>query len=90
MVAWNDEEDETEEDDEFGETSKKQEDEVPIKNDMPVICGGSISDVKKILTKVGNKEMAIIQVEDLFGTFDVMVIPKVYEKYKNIIIKTTY
>ena len=83
----NEEEEQEEESDEFGETAKNHEEELPIKNDMPVVCGGSISDVKKILTKVGNKEMAIIQVEDLLGTFDVMVIPKVYEKYKNLIME---
>ena len=41
-----------------------------------------IEEIKKIYTKVGNKEMAILRVEDLYGTYDVMVTPRVYDKYR--------
>ncbi|NCB48093.1 MAG: DNA polymerase III subunit alpha [Clostridia bacterium] len=51
-----------------------------VKNDDIVWCGGSIEEVKKIFTKAGNKEMAILKVEDLFGTFEVMITPAVYAK----------
>ena len=53
------------------------------KNDDVVECGGSIEEVRKIFTKNGNKEMAILKVEDLYGTFDVMIVPNVYEKFKS-------
>ena len=71
--------DETEEDeDKFVEAERED----AIKNDMVVDCGGSIESIKKIFTKNGNKEMAILKVEDLFGTFDVMVIPNLYDRVK--------
>jgi DNA polymerase-3 subunit alpha len=49
-----------------------------VNNGDVVVCGGSIENVKKIFTKVGNKEMAIVKIEDLYGTFEVMVVPRVY------------
>ena len=67
-----------EEDEEFVEENKEE----AIKNDAVVDCGGSIEEIKKIFTKNGNKEMAILKVEDLYGTYDVMVIPKVYDRVK--------
>ncbi len=67
-----------EEDEEFVEENKEES----IKNDAVVDCGGSIEEIKKIFTKNGNKEMAILKVEDLYGTYDVMVIPKVYDRVK--------
>jgi len=51
-----------------------------IKNNDLVCCGGCLEEVKKIFTKVGNKEMAIVKVEDLFGTFEVMITPAVYAR----------
>jgi len=51
-----------------------------VKHDDIVWCGGSLEEVKKIFTRVGNKEMAIVKVEDLFGTFEVMITPAVYAK----------
>jgi len=51
-----------------------------VKNDELVWCGGSLEEVKKIFTRVGNKEMAIVKVEDLYGTFEVMVTPAVYAR----------
>ncbi len=74
------EEPDIEEDEETFED--EEENESQIKDGESVDCGGSISEVRKIFTKVGNKEMAILQIEDLFGTFDVMVVPKTYERFK--------
>ena len=85
MVEEKDEDGETDDFEEGGENGSVEEDESLIKNDASVVCGGSISNVKKILTKSGNKEMAILQVEDLYGTFDVMVVPKAYERFKQIV-----
>ena len=69
-----------EEDDEIG--YQEEEREEGIKHDDVVECGGSIEEVRKIFTKVGNKEMAILKMEDLYGTYDVMVVPNAYEKFK--------
>ena len=72
---------EGEEDEEFSHVEEEKEE--AIKNDDVVECGGSIEEVRKIFTKNGNKEMAILKVEDLYGTFDVMIVPNVYEKFKS-------
>ena len=47
-----------------------------------VVCGGSIVDMKKIYTKNGNKEMCFLTIEDLYGTFEVVVFPKTFETLK--------
>ena len=54
-----------------------------LEDGMNVVCGGIISDIHKMFTKNGNKPMAVIGVEDLYGTFEVMLFNKMYEKYKN-------
>ncbi len=53
-----------------------------VEDGKQVKCGGIITAVKRMNTKVGNKEMAVVTVEDLFGTFEVLVFPKIYEKFK--------
>ena len=83
MVEKKDDFEEDEEDEEFN--SSEGEDENLIQNDSVVDCGGSINEVKKLFTKVGNKEMAILQIEDLYGNFDVMVPPKIFDRYNKII-----
>lgn len=55
-----------------------------IKQDMEVTCGGVLVEVKKLLTKSGNKEMAVGKLEDLYGTIEFMIFPNVYERYKKI------
>ena len=81
MIPEEKEEGMGDEDEEF--TGEVEEREDSIKNDDVVECGGSIEEVRKIFTKVGNKEMAILRIEDLYGTFDVMVVPNAYEKFKS-------
>ena len=56
-----------------------------LKDGMDVECGGVISEVKRILTKVGNKPMAILTIEDMYGEFDVMMFNKVYEKFADVL-----
>lgn len=53
-----------------------------IEDGQAVKCGGILTNVKRMNTKVGNKEMAVVTVEDLYGTFEVLVFPKIYEKFK--------
>ena len=53
-----------------------------LQDGMNVVCGGIITEVRKLLTKQGNKEMAVIIVEDLYGTFPCMLFPNIYAKFK--------
>jgi DNA polymerase-3 subunit alpha len=53
------------------------------KDNMQAVFGGIISDVKKVYTKRDNKEMAIVKVEDLYGTMDIMIFNKQWEVIKN-------
>ncbi len=53
-----------------------------LQDGTAVVCGGAIIDMKKIYTKTGNKEMCFLTIEDLYGTFEVVVFPKVFEKLK--------
>ena len=54
---------------------------------MIVRCGGIINNVKKIIVKTSNKSMAILDIEDLYGTFSVMLVPKMYDKYKELLVE---
>lgn len=45
-----------------------------------VVTAGIISSVKKIFTRAGNNEMAFVRLEDLTGTIEVVVFPKVYSR----------
>ncbi len=54
-----------------------------IEDGQTVVFGGIISAIKKTYTRKDNKEMAIITVEDLYGTIDVMAFPKIYAKLKD-------
>lgn len=53
-----------------------------VKDGQQISCGGIITEVRKLTTKAGNKDMAVITVEDLFGNFDVMVFNSMYEKHR--------
>lgn len=57
-----------------------------VADGQSVFCGGIINNVKKMNTKSGNKDMAIVTVEDLLGTFELMVFPKVYEKVRGLLV----
>ena len=63
------------------EESEQSEFVSDLKDGMQVECGGIVSAVKRIMTKQGNKPMAIITVEDIYGEFDCMMFPKTYEKF---------
>ena len=52
-----------------------------VKDQQNVIIGGIISDKSIKNTKTG-KMMAFLTIEDLYGTVEVVVFPKDYEKYK--------
>lgn len=63
--------------------SVENENENQISDGAQVSCGGIVIEIKKLTTKNGNKEMAIIKVEDLYGTFDAMFFPNVWARLKN-------
>ena len=54
-----------------------------VKDGQQVTCGGIITSSKKMNTKSGN--MAILTIEDIYGTFEVMLFNKGYAKYRDII-----
>lgn len=45
---------------------------------------GIITDVKKIYTKMSNSEMAFVKIEDMTGTIEVVVFPKIYSQTADI------
>lgn len=50
------------------------------------IVGGIIVSVKQKSTKTNNL-MAFVELEDLFGTVEVIVFPKIYDKYKSLLVQ---
>lgn len=61
-----------------------EEDETKVKDNQKVIIGGMITE-KNIKYTRNNKVMAFLTVEDLLGTVEVMVFPRDYEKWQNMI-----
>ncbi len=70
-------------DDDSNQTEDSDQDNFvsDLKDGMQVECGGIVSAVKRIMTKQGNKPMAIITIEDIYGEFDCMMFPKTYERF---------
>ena len=50
-----------------------------------VTCGGMITAAAKKQTKMGN--MSILTIEDIYGTFDVMLFARAYNKYKDVAVE---
>ena len=67
------------------EDETKVEEENQLQDGQPVVGGGIIKAIKKIMTKSGN--MAFVTIEDLYGTFDVMLFSKLFTKYKDIVVE---
>ncbi|MBR5226755.1 MAG: hypothetical protein IKV69_01630, partial [Clostridia bacterium] len=49
--------------------------------------GGVLTEVKRHITKMGKQEMAMMELEDIYGPIHVMVFPKVYAKIKEKLIQ---
>ncbi len=64
--------------------NQEQEEELygGLQNGDHVTCGGVIANIKTIQTKNGSR-MALLTVEDLTGSFDVWLFPKVYERLRD-------
>ncbi len=56
-----------------------------LKEEMPCVIGGLITEIREVMTKKGDR-MTFIRVEDFSGSIDVVVFPKVYEEFKSFII----
>ncbi|MBN2221689.1 MAG: DNA polymerase III subunit alpha, partial [Vallitaleaceae bacterium] len=76
----------------FKAKEEAQEDEIEgvgeVKKDLfdgqKTIIGGLIRTITRKLTRQ-NANMAFVEMEDMFGTVELVVFPKVYEKYANLI-----
>lgn len=55
-----------------------------VSDGMSVLGGGIITEIKKHMTKLDKKEMAMVTMEDLYGTLNLMVFPKAYAKLRNV------
>jgi len=69
------------------EDGEYMQDENSLQDGMNVTCGGIVTEIKKVFTKNGNKEMAIIKIEDLYGDFDCMMFPAIYARYKSSLVE---
>ncbi|MCJ7740159.1 DNA polymerase III subunit alpha, partial [Candidatus Microgenomates bacterium] len=49
-----------------------------------VIIGGLITQVKKIFTKSGNREMAFVKLDDFTATIELIVFPSTYERTQSL------
>lgn len=58
--------------------------EVKVKDNQIVVIGGMITE-KTIKYTKNNKTMAFLTVEDLFGTVEIVVFPRDYEKYHTLL-----
>ncbi|WP_392486070.1 DNA polymerase III subunit alpha [Haloimpatiens sp. FM7315] len=58
--------------------------DIKVKDGDRAVLGGIISNVTKKVTK-SNSMMAFITLEDLYGAIEVIVFPKVLERYRNLI-----
>ena len=78
MISAGDEEEGTINNDDFDQV------DTGLKDGDQVTCGGVITMVKPVTTKAGQK-MAIATIEDMLGTFDIVLFPKVYDKFKEVL-----
>jgi len=57
-----------------------------LTDNMDVVCGGIITEMKKLYSKRDGSEMAIVKIEDLYGSFDAMLFAKTFAKNKDILL----
>lgn len=58
--------------------------ELTVRDNQHVVIGGMISNKTMKYTR-NNKQMAFLEMEDLTGSVEVIVFPKDYEKYQNVL-----
>jgi len=64
-----------------------QVNELEFEDGSSITMGALITEIKKVYTKAKHEEMAILSVEDLVGTCDVMMFPKTWARVKNLVDK---
>ncbi len=57
-----------------------------LSDNMEVTCGGIITELKKLYSKRDGSEMAIVKVEDLYGSFDAMLFSKTFSRNKEMLV----
>lgn len=65
-------------------TKHVEEENAKIKDGERVIIGGIISEVNRKITK-NNTMMAFVNLEDLYGTIEIIIFPKVLEKFNELV-----
>ena len=55
-----------------------------VSDGMTVACGGIITEMRKINTKSG-QVMCAVTIEDLYGTIEAVLFPKVYQKFSSVV-----
>lgn len=70
---------------EAGIEEEDKVEEPSLQDGAQVTCGGIVEEVKKVLTRATNKEMAIVKIEDLYGSIEVMCFPQIYAKYRDLL-----
>lgn len=83
----NDDTDEKAEAEANDESEENQMAEPEYEDGSSIVMGGLIVEVKKVYTKAKHEEMAILNVEDMLGTCDVMLFPKNWARVKNMVDK---
>ncbi|MDD4815770.1 MAG: DNA polymerase III subunit alpha [Clostridia bacterium] len=68
---------------EIAEDDEEEKAEYQVEDGQVITCGGILTEVKKHITKAGKQEMAMVTLEDIYGTINVMVFPKAYTKIKH-------
>ena len=64
----------------------EEAEEVKVQDGSIVTIGGMITNITRKITKT-NTTMAFLTLEDLFGTVEIVVFPRDYEKYRSLIIQ---
>lgn len=75
--------------DDIEDVNEEEQEEVDkyngLQDGQEVTCGGIITEMKKLYTKKDGSEMAIIKLEDMYGSFDAMLFSKVYAMNKDLL-----
>ena len=66
----------------YGTEEEELDQNNEVQDGQQVLGGGIITNIKKVNTKSGN--MAFVTIEDIYGTYDVMLFSKLYARYKDI------
>lgn len=51
-------------------------------SNLPVVIGGLVSSLKKIITKKSGQEMVFVKIDDFTGSIELVVFPSIYERTK--------